>query len=218
MRVAVGPLHDADHAAYLALLDLTTSGGGLPAGIENLITLPGFDPPSTHGPAMCLSAHLRRHPTPVGALFAAVPEWAMEHTLGTHRARLAGPLSAATISIYGLAVAAEYRGRGIARALLREAETRARATRCRLATLIHEPHLASFYQRMGYTTATQPTVLLPGTAMLLTQPAPYMTAVKPLHPTVRLQPVPGAPGPVVTGLLPGCDLPPTARFGTHVVG
>ncbi|MFD0432197.1 hypothetical protein ACFQ60_48100 [Streptomyces zhihengii] len=70
---------------------ITTSGGGLPAGIENLITLPGFDPPSTHGPAMCLSAHLRRHPTPVGALFAAVPEWAMEHTLGTHRARLQAP-------------------------------------------------------------------------------------------------------------------------------
>ncbi|MET9111255.1 hypothetical protein [Streptomyces zhihengii] len=66
--------------------------------------------------------------------------------------------------------------------------------------------------------ATHEIVLLPGTVMLLTQPAPYMTAVKPLHPTVCLQPVPGAPGPVVAGLLPGCDLPPTARFGTHVVG
>ncbi|MET8582220.1 hypothetical protein ABZX39_15215 [Streptomyces collinus] len=41
-----------------------------------------------------------------------------------------------------------------------------------------------------------------------------MTAVKALHPDVRIRTVPGAPGPVVTGLglLPGWDIPSTARF------
>ncbi|MGW1155984.1 hypothetical protein ACWD45_32470 [Streptomyces rubiginosohelvolus] len=49
-------------------------------------------------------------------------------------------------------------------------------------------------------------------AMGLTQPLPYMTAVKPLVPSVRVRHLPGAPGPVVSGLLPGWDLPVEARF------
>lgn len=98
------------------------------------------------------------------------------------------------------------------RALLTETETRVRSTRHRLSTLIHKPELADFYQRLGYTTAHHVTVLVPGEAMGLTQPRPFMTAVKPLHPSVRIRTVPGAPGPVVTGLVPGCDLPPTASF------
>lgn len=48
--------------------------------------------------------------------------------------------------------------------------------------------------------------------MGLTQPSPYMTAVKALHPDVRIRQLPGAPGPVVSGLLPGWDLPTGARF------
>ncbi|MFG3205312.1 hypothetical protein [Streptomyces sp. NPDC048192] len=40
----------------------------------------------------------------------------------------------------------------------------------------------------------------------------FMTAVKPLHLGVRVRTVTGVPGPFVTGLLPGCDLPPTALF------
>ncbi|MFD0432186.1 GNAT family N-acetyltransferase [Streptomyces zhihengii] len=116
-----------------------------------------------------------------------------------------------------MAVAAEYRGRGIARALLRRpkpgprhplpsrrAHPRAPPRLLLPAHGIHHRHAAD-RAAARHRDAAHPA-------------RPYMTAVKPLHPTVRLQPVPGAPGPVVTGLLPGCDLPPTARFGTHVVG
>ncbi|MFJ2730793.1 hypothetical protein [Streptomyces collinus] len=56
------------------------------------------------------------------------------------------------------------------------------------------------------------TITMPHAALGLTQPLPFMTAVKALHPGVRIRTVPGAPGPVVTGLLPGWHISPTARF------
>ncbi|MFF1678773.1 GNAT family N-acetyltransferase [Streptomyces sp. NPDC058256] len=121
-------------------------------------------------------------------------------------------LSRTAILVYGLAVAPRCRRQGIARALLTEAEDQARTTGCRLATLLHKPELAPFYQRLGYTTAHHVTIAMPHGAMGLTQQPPFMTAVKALHPDVHIGTVSGAPGPVVTGLLPGWDMPPNARF------
>ncbi|MFE7328039.1 GNAT family N-acetyltransferase [Streptomyces sp. NPDC057565] len=166
----------------------------------------------THGPALCLTAHARRTLKPVGAVFASLPDWTYQHPLCQADPHLSDLLATTALCVYGLAVTPHYRRQGIARTLLTETETRARSTRYRLATLIHKPELAGFYQRLGYTTAHHITVLLPDAAMGLTQPQPFMTAVKPLHPSVHVRTVHGAPGPVVTGLLPGCDLPPTARF------
>ncbi|MEU7031594.1 GNAT family N-acetyltransferase [Streptomyces sp. NPDC046275] len=210
-RVTVAPLDNADHSAYLALLDLTTDQG-LPAEVAQILSLAPFQHPFTHGPALCMTARTRRATTPAGAVFAAVPEWAYEHPMSRANSRLSGFLAATNISIYGLAVAPEHRDQGIARALLTKTETLARSTRYRLATLIHEPELADFYQRLGYTSAHHIVILTPDGAMGLTQPHPMMTAVKPLHPSIHIHTVPGAPGPVVAGLVPGCDLPPTARF------
>ncbi|MFE0778922.1 GNAT family N-acetyltransferase [Streptomyces sp. NPDC058861] len=210
-RIDVDLLDPADHAAYLALLDLTTDQG-LPAEVADILTLAPFQPPFTHGPALCMTARTRRATTPAGAVFAAAPDWAYEHPISQANTALASFLATTTIGIYGLAVAPEHRHLGMARALLARTETIARSTRHRLASLIHKPELADFYQRLGYTSAQHIVILTPGGAMALTQPHRMMTAVKPLHPSVRIQTVPGAPGPVVAGLVPGFELPPTASF------
>lgn len=210
-RINVAPLDHADHAAYLALIGLSTDHG-LPAEVADILSLAPERQPFTHASALCMTARTRRTTTPAGAVFAALPEWAYRHPLSQANSRLSNLLAVTTINVYGLAVAPEHRHQGIARALLTETETLARSTRHLLATLIHKPELADFYQHMGYTSAHHVTILTPYGAMGLTQPHPMMTAVKPLHPDVRIQAVPDAPGPVVTGLQPGCDLPPTARF------
>ncbi|MFE5406815.1 GNAT family N-acetyltransferase [Streptomyces sp. NPDC056580] len=213
-RIDVAPLERADHADYLALLALTTSGEGLPPGAEQIITLPPFRRPFTHGPALCLTARLRRssNPRPVGAVFASFPDWAHEHPLTRDNPALSELISRTVILIYGLAVTPHRRRQGIARTLLTAAEEKARSTGYRMATLIHKPELAPFYKRLGYTSAHHVTIPMPHAALGLNQPPAYMTAVKALHPGVQVRTVPGAPGPVVTGLLPGWDIPATARF------
>ncbi|MEU5196042.1 GNAT family N-acetyltransferase [Streptomyces scabiei] len=213
-RIDVAPLQRPDHADYLALLALTTSGEGVPQGAEQILALPPFRRPFTHGPALCLTARPRRssNPKPVGAVFASFPDWAHEHPLTHGEPALAELISRTAILIYGLAVAPHRRREGIARTLLTEAEDQARSTGYRLATLLHKPELAPFYQRLGYTTAHHVTIAMPHADMGLTQPPPLMTAVKALHPDVHIRTVPGAPGPVVTSLMPGWDMPPAARF------
>ncbi|MFF8478679.1 GNAT family N-acetyltransferase [Streptomyces sp. NPDC015414] len=213
-RIDVAPLERADHADYLALLALTTSGEGVPPGADQIIILPPLRPPFTHGPALCLTARLRRstNPKPVGAIFASLPDWAHEHPLTQNDPALSELISRTAILIYGLAVTPHRRRQGIARTLLTAAEDTARSSGYRLATLIHEPELAPFYRRLGYTSAHHVTVPMPDAALGITQHPPFMTAVKALHPGVQVRTVPGAPGAVVTGLLPGWNLPPTARF------
>lgn len=213
-RIDVAPLQRPDHSDYLALLALATSGEGVPPGAEQILTLPPFRRPFTHGPALCLTARSRRssNPKPVGAAFASFPEWAHEHPLTDGYPELSDLLSRTALLVYGLAVTPHRRGEGIGRTLLAEVEAQARSTGFRLATLLHKPELASFYQRLGYATAHHVTIAMPHAAMGLTQLPPLMTAVKALHPDVHIRTVTGAPGPVVTGLLPGWDIPPTARF------
>ncbi|MEU1519123.1 GNAT family N-acetyltransferase [Streptomyces sp. NPDC005811] len=213
-RIDVVPLRRADHADYLALLDLTTSGAGVPREAGQILALPPLRALFTHGPALCLSARSRRssNPKPVGAVFASFPDWAHEHPLTRQDPELSDLLGRTALLVYGLAVTPRCRRQGVARALLAGAEGRARHTGYRLATLIHQPELAPFYRRLGYTSANHVTIVMPHAAMGLTQPPPFMTAVKALHADVHIRTVPGAPGPVVTGLLPGWEIPPTVRF------
>ncbi|MEU6103311.1 GNAT family N-acetyltransferase [Streptomyces flaveolus] len=213
-RIDVRPLQRPDHADYLALLALTTSGEGVPAGAEEILQMHPIREPFTHGPALCLTAHPRRssNPKPVGAVFASYPDWAHEHPLTRDQPGLSDLLSRTALLIYGLAVTPHRRRRGIARALLTKTENQARTNGYRLATLLHQPELTGFYQRLGYTTAHHVTIAMPHAAMGLTQPPPFMTAVKALHPDVHIRALPGAPGPVVTGLRPGWNLPANVRF------
>ncbi|MCX4681386.1 GNAT family N-acetyltransferase [Streptomyces sp. NBC_01433] len=208
-RTDIAPLTRPDHADYLALLALTTSSGRLPAGTGEILTMDPVGPLSTHGTALCLTARLRRstNPKPVGAVFASSPDLAFQHPLVRADPGLSHVISRTVLLVYGVAVAPARRRQGIARTLLTETENRARATGYRMTTLIHTPDLALFYERLGYTTAHQITIAMPDAAMGLTQPPPYMTAVKALSPDVQVRTLPGAPGPVVTGLLPSWHLP-----------
>ncbi|MFI9018729.1 GNAT family N-acetyltransferase [Streptomyces griseus] len=210
----MAPLSATHHDDFLALLALTTSDSQPLAAAGNILTMPPQGPLNTHGPALCLTAQPRRstHQSPVGALFASYPDWAAQHPLVQQRPHLTEILNRRALLVYGLAVAPQHRRKGIARALLAETEQRSRAVGYRMITLLHTPDLAPFYQHLGYTTARHITIAMPGSAMGLTQPLPYMTAVKPLVPTVRVRHLPNAPGPVVSALLPGWDLPAEARF------
>ncbi|MGW8995841.1 GNAT family N-acetyltransferase [Streptomyces zhihengii] len=213
-RIDVAPLQRPDHADYIELLELTTVSGHLPPEVRHVLTLLAAQPPSTHGTALCLTARPRRstHPKPAGALLASFPDWAFHHPLTQNNPALAQVLSRTVLLIYGVATAPTRRRQGIARTLLTEAEDRARTAGYGMTTLLHAPHLTDFYEHLGYTTAHHVTIALPDAAMGLTQPQPCLTAVKALRPDIHIRKLPGAPGPVVTGLLPGWDLPPTARF------
>ncbi|MFJ3658833.1 GNAT family N-acetyltransferase [Streptomyces nigra] len=213
-RTDIAPLKRPDYADYLALLGLTASGGSLPPEVAEVLTMDPVGPLATHGTALCLTARQRRstNPKPVGALFASSPDWAYQHPLTRTDPGLSYLLARTALLIYGVAVTPRRRRQGIARALLTEAEHRARTAGYRLATLLHDPDLTGFYQRLGYVTARQVTIAMPDAGMGLTQPSPCMTAVKALHPDVRIRQLPGAPGPVVSGLLPGWELPAGARF------
>ncbi|MER5888039.1 GNAT family N-acetyltransferase [Streptomyces sp. NPDC001941] len=211
---SVTPLTPTDHADYLTLLALAYEDSQPPTGVEETLTLPPYGPLNTHGPALCLTARPRHttNPQPAGALFATYPQWAATHPVVDGKLHLSLALARTALMIYGLAVAPKHRRQGIARALLTETETRARAHGYRMTTLIHTPDLTPFYQHLGYTTAPRTMIVTPYCLMGLKHPQPYLTAVKPLTPGVQIRHVPGAAGPVVTGLLPGCDLPATAHF------
>jgi hypothetical protein len=213
-RIDVAPLEHCDHADYLSLLGLTTASGQLPTEVGHILAMAPVGALSTHGTALCLTARPRRStsPQPVGAVFASFPDWAFEHPLTRSDPGLARILARTALLIYGLATAPARRRQGIARALLTVTEERARAAGFRMTTLLHTPDLTGFYEHLGYTTARHITIAMPDAGMGLTQPQPYLTAVKALRPDVRIRTLPGAPGPVVTGLLPTWELPAGARF------
>jgi GNAT superfamily N-acetyltransferase len=213
-RIDVAPLTRPDHADYLDLLALTVASEHLPAEVRQVLAMPPEEPPSTHGPALCLTARPRRStsPKPVGAVFASYPEWAYEHPLTRRDPGLARILARTVLLVFGLATDPARRRQGIGRALLTATEDRARAAGFRMTTLLHTPDLTGFYEHLGYTTARHVTIAVPDAGMGLTQPWPYLTAVKALQPDVHIRTLPGAPGPVVTGLRPNWELPAGARF------
>jgi predicted N-acetyltransferase YhbS len=169
------------------------------------------EPPLSHNLNLCLIAEDRRG-KPVGALLAGPPDWLVEHP-GLRGSPLTLALVYRMTMIQGVAVDPKYRGRGLGQALIRRAEQRYREAGWGLSMLIHGPSLESFYQRLGY-------VSHPGLLMNLPRPHPLigqdflnmLTALKPLAAEVRLADVPFAPCPVISGVLPGTQVPDHAWF------
>ncbi|MGW1615674.1 GNAT family N-acetyltransferase [Streptomyces sp. NPDC002285] len=169
------------------------------------------EPPLSHQLNLCLIAEDKRGKA-VGALMAGPPDWLVAHP-GLQNSPLILDLVHRITMINGVAVASRYRGRGIGQALIRRAEQRYRALGWGLSMLIHTPSLAAYYERLGY-------VSHPALLMNLPSPHPFigqdfrgmLTALKPLSSDVRLADVAFAPAPVVSGVLPGSQVPEHAWF------
>jgi GNAT superfamily N-acetyltransferase len=219
--VRIEPFRPAARADFLELLALATPGEPLPVAVTQATYLPQGSPPFTHGPAMCLTAYTTDSNRPVGALVASPPEWAFTHPLTVASPWLSKLLQHSVLCINGVAVRPDHRGLGVARALIDSAERRARRAGFGLAILEHERHmnLTGFYQRLGYTVADNRLIVAVPASELLCQQLPrrYKIAAKPLTAGTRVLTVPGAPAPVISGLLPGCDIPPTARFRNGIL-
>ncbi|MFM9462658.1 GNAT family N-acetyltransferase [Streptomyces scabiei] len=169
------------------------------------------EPPLSHNLNLCLIAEDRRG-KPVGALLAGPPDWLVEHP-GLRGPSLVLALVHRMTMIQGVAIDPKYRGRGLGKALIRTAERRYREAGWALSMLVHDPSLAPFYQGLGY-------VSHPGLLMNLPSPHPLigqdflnrLTALKPLAADVRLADVLFAPCPVISGVLPGSQVPDHAWF------
>ena len=169
------------------------------------------EPPLSHNLNLCLMAEDRRG-KPVGALLAGPPDWLVEHP-GLHGSPLTLALVHRMTMIQGVAVDPKYRRRGLGTALIRRAEQRYREAGWGLSMLIHSPSLEPFYQRLGYASH-------PGLLMNVPSPHPLigqdflnmLTALKPLADEVRLADVLFAPCPVISGVLPGTQVPDHAWF------
>ncbi|MCX4682069.1 GNAT family N-acetyltransferase [Streptomyces sp. NBC_01433] len=202
VRIARARYRDLE--AVTSLLSLVNPGQPVP----DLVGVALSFPPGrlTHGDCLCLIARVDGRI--VGALMASPPNWTETHPLR-------GELVRSVLYIGGVAVAPDHRGKGIASALLRAAEQHSRSAGLRLLTLEHPSALTRFYTRHGYT-AGQDCLLvaLPNGVQVRRMPG-HQTAVKPLTLAVRIAQVPGAPAGIVSGLIEGCDVPPSARFGRN---
>lgn len=214
--VQIAPLTAADRSNFLDLIQLATPTEPVPLAVQQTTYLPPGPHPFTHGPGMCLTARTRNSRTLVGALLASVPDWAYLHPLCAASPLLSELLKTSVITINGVAVHPDHRGQNIASTLIDCAERRARRAGFRMIVLEHERHLnlSAFYTKLGYTVAENRLIAVVPGADLLAQEYPrrYRTAVKPLMPTVHIVHVSGAPAPIISGLFPGCEVPPTARF------
>lgn len=169
------------------------------------------EPPLSHQLDLCLIAEDQRGKA-VGALVAGPPEWLVAHP-GLQNSALLLDLVHRITMIHGVAVAPRYRGRGIGRALIRQAEQRYRALGWGLSMLIHAPSLATYYERLGYVAHPALLMNLPSPHPLIGQDfLDMLTALKPLSPDVRLADVAFAPAPVISGVLPGSQVPENAWF------
>ncbi|MGW1615656.1 GNAT family N-acetyltransferase [Streptomyces sp. NPDC002285] len=199
--VRIGRARFRDLDAVSDLLSLVNPGEPVPRTVPVALSLPPGR--LTHGDCLCLTARVGNRI--VGVLMASPPRWTETHSLRAALVR-------SVLYIGGVAVSPDYRGRGIASELLRAAEHHSRLAGLRLLTLEHPPRLAGFYARRGYTAGQERLlVALPDGVQVRRMPG-HQSAVKPLVLGVGLTEVPGAPAAVVTGLLPGCAVPPSARY------
>lgn len=146
----------------------------------------------------------------------SVPDWGYTHPLSTGILTLL--LESRIAGIHAVAVAPDYRQRGIAAALIHSAEQHFRNTGYGLVTGAHLPALSGYYARLGYQSAQTLILLTPDGRGLFGQETPgYLMAAKPLVPGVEVVTVPGAPAPIVHGLFPACRLPAGVRWdGDHL--
>ncbi|MFZ3491784.1 GNAT family N-acetyltransferase [Streptomyces sp. 5.8] len=168
------------------------------------------EPPLSHNLNLCLIAEDQRG-KPVGALLAGPPDWVVEHP-----GLLGSPMTLALVQritmIQGVAVDPKYRGRGIGSALIRRAEQRYRHAGWGLSMLIHAPVLEPFYRQLGYVSDPGLLMYLPAHPLIGQDFLNMRTALKPLATEVRLANVLFAPCPVISGLLPGTQVPHHAWF------
>jgi GNAT superfamily N-acetyltransferase len=199
--VRIGRARFRDLDPVSDLLSLVSPGEPVPSMVPVALSLPPGR--LTHGDCLCLTARVGNRIA--GVLMASPPRWTETHPLRAALVR-------SVLYIGGVAVAPDYRKRGIASELLRAAEHHSRLAGLRLLTLEHPPGLTGFYNQRGYTAGQERLlVALPDGVQVRKMPG-HRSAVKPLALGVGLTEVPGAPAGVVTGLLPGCAVPPSARY------
>ncbi|MFJ6437862.1 GNAT family N-acetyltransferase [Streptomyces sp. NPDC091416] len=169
------------------------------------------EPPLSHQLHLCPIAEDRQGKA-VGALMAGPPDWLVAHPGLQHFPLMLDLLHRITM-IHGVAVAPGHRRRGVGRALIRRAEQRYRELGWTLSMLVHAPSLAPFYERLGYTSHPALLMNLPSPHPLIGQDfRDVLTALKPLTDGVRLADVAFAPTPVISGILPGSQVPELAWF------
>jgi len=219
-RVLIAEARPKHRTAFYDLMALIGGAVTNPGEIADSVRQLRPGPPFTHGPAMLLTAHLPGHAEPVGALVGGVPNWIYTHPLNTS-GNLAAVLSPLVFTIHTVAVRPEARGQGIGRKLIRAAERRAAQAGYTLATLEHEPDLAAFYTRLGYRTGQRKMIIALSPQDLCGMKYDDLwAAAKPLAAHVRIVDIPGAPAPIVSGMVPGSTLPATTRIqdGQLVIG
>lgn len=201
-RIRIGRARFRDVDSFVDLLSLVNPGHPVPPLVLTALALrPGR---LTHGDCLCLIA--RSGDRVVGALMASPPRWTDTHPLRPSLVR-------SVLYIGGVAVASGHRSHGIATGLLNMAEQHGRHAGLRLLTLEHPPAMTEFYTRLGYSAGQERLIVaLPGPALQERKMPGHLSAVKRLDLGVGLATVPGAPAAIVTDLLPGCSLPPSARY------
>ncbi|NUU26411.1 MAG: GNAT family N-acetyltransferase [Streptomycetaceae bacterium] len=205
----------ADAADYFDVLALADPDEPAPfAPSRHMLAAQGY-PAFPQGEALAVIARDRAG-NPAGALLAGTPAWLLHHPATSGDLALLTALGSRLSMVHGLAVHPDHNGHGLGGRLLRHAEHRLARAGFGMSTLIHPPHLERYYTRLGYTSAAQLLVNLPtGLAGQIFEGA--RAATKPLDPRVRLTHVPGAPAPIITGLLADTRIHPEASFADGVL-
>ncbi|MFD9067552.1 GNAT family N-acetyltransferase [Kitasatospora purpeofusca] len=202
MRLRPATPGDFDAVADLArLIDLRRSAEDLAPSLEvvreTLATGAGDEGPFSHGPLHYVLAEFPDNGRPVGLARCGPGRWTVELDLPTF---IRNKLYPRIGNVHELVVVPEYRGRGIARALLERVEEDHRRAGYDALVLRHHREQTSFYTHLGYTSGSRLVLELPdrlGRASVRGQG--WRWAAKPLAPQVEVTDVHGSP--VLTGLL-----------------
>ena len=208
--IAIREANGADIPAFMPVVAQADPHDSDPFGEAREILASRPAPPLSHGRELCLLAQTPDG-TVAGALLGGIPRWLLEHP-GIDGESLSIRLIARLGIIHAVAVLPGYRGNGVAHALIRHAETLFTRAGYGLLTLNHDSELDSFYRHLGYIVADQLLIHLPGRRLIGMTTEDTRMSAKALRSPVRFADVPGAPGRIITGLLPGASLPPHARF------
>lgn len=200
----------SDEDAMMRILALADPDDPAPFESSRTVLLRGPQGPLSHGRALLLVAQ-HQDGAVAGALTASPPDWIVTHPgiTGEHnQSALINRLG----TVHGLAVDEPYRGRGIAQALIAEAERYLARQGFELITMDHKPELTDFYARLGYAQGAQLVIHTPGP--LIAQPAltGMIHSFKPLEGNVRLRLIPGYPEPMVSGLVSRTHIPAGTQF------
>ncbi|TGB03238.1 N-acetyltransferase [Streptomyces sp. MZ04] len=199
MRIRTATPADGDTVIELAsLVDLQVPSEAVPSALAPMrFALTATDDgPLSHRENHFLIAE-DRDGFPVGTIVCGPPNWITKpgRAPGLVRRRLVHRLS----TVHALAVRPEHRRRGIARALLQQAEATFREAEYAALTLRHERELTGFYQRLGYTSSNRLSLALPTGELLTLVDRGWKHAFKVLSPSASISTVQGLP--TITGAL-----------------